>query len=221
MAEVIDISRNLPVHLTKRPKMRNITPLSGDINKIIVHTTNTTASIEAIAKYDITPGNHISSSGCPTYTYHDTIKESGKVYHCVDYKNETWHAGKVNFSSIAVALNYVAEVKNPGGSVTSYSPKTEMIKSLYKHVGNLCLKFGVIPENVLGHREVPGSGWFWYKGSRRLRKTCPGMYVDLDLMRLNICKYVQLVLKGYDYTGQIDGVWGPKSAAAFRKYLAK
>ena len=74
----IDVVSSMPVHPTKQAKIRDITPFYGDLNMIVVHTTNTDANITAIAKYDVSPGNHISSTGCSSYTYHDTIKQNAK-----------------------------------------------------------------------------------------------------------------------------------------------
>lgn len=216
----IDVVSSMPVHPTKKAKVRDITPFSGDVNMIVVHTTNTDANITAIAKYDISPGNHISSTGCPTYTYHDTIKENAKVYHCVPYKLEVWHAGNFNFKSLAVALNFIAEKKASNGSRIDYAPNSEMLKSLYKHLGWLCLDRGISPKEIYGHRELKGTGWIFSKGSRVLRKSCPGMLVDLDFMRAQAAKALQLNLKANNLyqNGRIDGDTGPKTMAALREY---
>jgi len=223
----IDIISTLPVHPTKKPKLRDITPFSGDIDTIVVHTTNCTSTIQALANYDVSPytiyngekiWNHISKSGCPSITYSDIIKENAKIYHCAPYEWETWHAGNVNFRSIAVAMNFVAEADGQ-----EYAPKSEMLKALYSHLGWLCLDRGISPNKIIGHREVKDSGWFWYKGSRRLRKTCPGMLVDLDLMRTQATKYLQFNLKvnGLYTDGRIDGLFGPLTWAAMRDFHSR
>ena len=216
---VIDVVSSMPVHPTKKAKVRDITPFSGDVNMIVVHTTNTDANITAIAKYDVSPGNHISSTGCPTYTYHDTIKENAKIYHCVPYEWETWHAGNFNFRSLAVALNFIAE-KKVNGSRIDYAPNNEMLKSLYKHLGWLCLNRGISPKNIWGHRELKKTGFFWSKGSKVLRKTCPGMLVDLDLMRLQATKALQLNLKANNLykDSRVDGIFGPLTFSALKDY---
>jgi N-acetyl-anhydromuramyl-L-alanine amidase AmpD len=212
---MIDIVSSLPVHSTKKPRIRDITPFSGDLKMIVVHTTNTISTIFAIAKYDISPGCHISSSGCPSYTYHDTIKENAKVYRCVPYEWETWHAGKYNYKSIAVAMNYIAE-KNG----IHYSPSQDILKSLYGHLGNLCFQRGISPKNIYGHRELKGTGWFWQKGSKVLRKSCPGLRVALPSMRAQAASALQLNLKaaGLYRNGRVDGSAGPKTMAALKEY---
>ena len=45
----------------------------------------------------------------------------------------------------------------------------------------LCIEECVPPTKIFGHRELKGTGWTLQKGSKRLRKTCPGMSVLLCL----------------------------------------
>ena len=76
-----------------------------------------------------------------------------------------------------------------------------------------------IPDSVVGHRELKGTGWVLFKGSKKLRKTCPGIHVDLDLLRTNVSKYMQIVLGINDfYHGSIDGIFGPNSNKALTLY---
>jgi N-acetyl-anhydromuramyl-L-alanine amidase AmpD len=218
----IDIINSLPVHETRKPRTRDITPLAGDLDTIVVHTTNSTYPISSLAKYNVRPSllNHISVLGCPTFTYHDVIKENTNIYRCVPYEWETWHAGNFNFQSIAVALNYVSE--NKSGNL-HFAPSQGMLKSLYRHLGHLCLKRGISPARIKGHRELPKTGWFWYKGSKVLRKRCPGLEVDLDLMRTQATKYLQLNLKanGLYKEGRVDGLYGSMTWAALHDYHLK
>lgn len=219
---MIDISDSIPIHPTKKPRVRIIDPFNSDIKMIVIHTTNTISDITAIAKYHTSPGNHISSTGCPRYAYHDTIKEDGNIYHCVPYSEETWHAGKFNFESIAVALNYVAEAKI-GKSKNHYSPNDKMLQSLYKHLGTLCFQKCLSPKSIYGHRELKGTGWFWNKGSKVLRKSCPGLRVILPIVRIQATKVLQLTLKanGLYQNGRIDGIAGPKTTSALKTYHFK
>jgi hypothetical protein len=74
----------------------------------------------------------------------------------------------------------------------------------------------------VGHRELKGTGWTMFKGSKRLRKTCPGIKVDLDKVRRSVARFMQIVL-GADgfYTGKVDGLFGPRSKKAFESYLSQ
>jgi hypothetical protein len=226
MAVIIDISRTLPRHPTKKYSLRK----KSDIKRIVIHTTNWNTTPEVLAKYDITPyfekngvkyWNHISRTGCPAITYAEIITNDGRVFKTLPYEEVSWHVGIWNKSSLGVALMY--ECTNELGD-DIFGPSEEALKSLYRRVGNLCLELGLPPteKHVVGHRELWGTGWFWSKGSKTLRKTCPGLKVDLDDVRDRVCKYVQLILKTKDlYRGKVDGSWGPMSQAAFGKWLVR
>ena len=96
------------------------------------------------------------------------------------------------------------------------------MKNLRVRCGEICLKLGLTPDKVVGHRELKGTGWTMFKGSKKLRKTCPGNRVDLDFLRENIAKYMQARLGVLDcYKGKIDGSFGPKSKQAFSEYLSR
>ncbi len=69
-----------------------------------------------------------------------------------------------------------------------------MLKNAQCHIGDLCLKYGLTPDKVKGHRELKGTGWEMIRGRKRLLKTCPGMSVDLHKLRTNIAKYMQIKL---------------------------
>lgn len=219
-----DLSRSLPRHPSgKSYKTRDL----SKINKIVVHCTDRDWTLVRLAMYDITPYyivdgkkvyNHIDPTGLPAITYHDVIMKDGKPYHTLPYNEVSYHAGGYNTGSIAVALMY--RVTDHVTGKDTFAPTDKAIKTLQCHLGKLCLQFGLTPDRVFGHRELKGTGWFFNsQGSKRLRKTCPGMQVDLDLLRTHVAKYMQLVLlmKGF-YKGRIDGDFGKKSRAALALY---
>jgi len=219
-----DLSRTLPRHPSgKKYRTRRL----SQINKIVVHCTDCDWSIQKLAKYDITPFyvingkkiyNHIDPTGLSAITYHDIIMKDGRPCHTLSYNEVSAHAGGWNTGSIAVALMYrVSDEK--GNDV--YAPTKKALKTLQCHLGKLCLRFGLTPDRVFGHRELKGTGWFLSKnGSKRLRKTCPGLQVDLDQLRRNVAIYMQLILKIKKYyTATIDGIFGKKSRAALAAYL--
>lgn len=210
----VDVSAQLPRHATKKHKTRKLT----DIKRIVVHTTDWVVTPQDLAKYDIGP-NHISSSGCPGITYHEMITEAGILFKTLPHEEISWHAGIWNPGSLAIALVY--RCTGPDGKDT-YAPFPQALQTLQCRAGDIFLELGLTPDNLVGHRELKGTGWFWSKGSKRLRKTCPGLKVDLDLLRTNCAKYMQcrlLMAKLYD--GKIDGDFGPKSRAALKAYVSQ
>lgn len=209
--DIIDLSYGLAKHPTKFYKERE---LSG-IKRIVVHTTDWGTSPKRIAEYDVKP-NHISKTGCPAITYHEMIGINGDPYKTLDYREISWHAGVWNASSLAIALCYKCTNKE-GEDV--YKPKKRLLKALELRCGELCLKLGLTPFSVVGHRELKGTGWILFKGSKKLRKTCPGLHVDLNLLRINVARYMQIILGIHGlYTDAVDGMFGPKSMEALVLY---
>jgi hypothetical protein len=201
-----DISGRLPRHASKKHKLREL----SSIKRIVVHTTDWDITPWRLAEYDVGP-NHISKTGCPGITYHELIYPDGASFKTLPYEEEAWHVGMWNPGSLGIALVY--RVKD--------NPTNKAMRALYVRCGTLCLRLGLSPDSVVGHRELKGTGWFWFKGSKKLRKTCPGMQVNLDILRVHVAKYMQLVLKGKGlYRATIDGLWGPRSKAALKAYNA-
>jgi hypothetical protein len=85
----------------------------------------------------------------------------------------------------------------------------------------LCEQFSIGPNKIYGHREVPGMYVLLGNGSRRYRKTCPGMGVDMKRVRSIISVILQVRMQKQKlYSGKIDGIWGRKSRKAFKKYTS-
>jgi len=175
--------------------------------------------------------NSISTHNCPTLTYHYLINQSGECFKCVDHTVVTWHAGNHNSKSLAVSLNYKADSKwekavqlGVGTDLPKSSdnvPSKKAIEKLGNLLRSLCLQECVPPTKIFGHRELKGTGWTLQKGSKRLRKTCPGMSLDLDLLRQEVAAKLQITMQTSGiYGGEIDGLWGPKSQKAFDIYIA-
>jgi len=214
----IDISKDLPRHPTKNYSVRS----QSKIKRIVVHTSNWNTTPEKLAKYDITPYyiingkkyyNHISRTGCPAITYHECFMDDGTIYYTLPYEETSWHVGAWNPGSLAFCMMYVPTDKSSGVDVRA--PSENMIRSIQVRLGDVCLHLRFTPDKIVGHRELSGTGWYLFKGSKKFRKTCPGMLVDLDQLRLNVSKYMQIVMKcSHLYKGKIDGDFGPKSQAA-------
>jgi N-acetyl-anhydromuramyl-L-alanine amidase AmpD len=184
------------------------------ISKLVLHCDDWDADIMTIANYDVTPHpqHHISKKGCPGFTYHYFIEKDGTVKYAMDLKEITWHAGNHNGKSIGVCIRYRA-TGNPN------PPPKVQLTALQKLLARLCLDLCIDPDNIKGHRELFGTGYKVVNGKKKLRKTCPGMLVNLDEMRYVVSMAVQQVLAGLGlYTGRIDGDFGPKSEAALERH---
>jgi N-acetyl-anhydromuramyl-L-alanine amidase AmpD len=206
-----DIRADLPVHKTKKPKQRKTA------DTIVVHcTASKNQDPFKLALYDITPSpeNHISTSGCPTITYHDYIINNGTLFHCVDYTSITWHAGLYNTKSIGVVLAYEG--------LDNIYPATAQMQTLVEHLMRLCLYMHILPENVIGHREIPGMYTIIGEGSKKYKKKCPGLMINLDQLRQNITIYLQEKLMHLGlYEGPLDGMFGQNSRIALSKFFPK
>jgi N-acetyl-anhydromuramyl-L-alanine amidase AmpD len=217
--EIKDLVPVLPVHPTKKPKVRKL----STIKKIVVHTTDWNIEPLELAKYDIGP-NHIDSTGCPTATYHYYISKTGEVSRLVPEEFITWHAAMHNGNSLAICLAYKTDPAFESGKTKIASldklPTAEMLSSLSRLLVHLCKEFKISPKEIWGHRELLGTGFIISKGHKQLRKTCPGMSIDLDLLRKDTILVIQSEMASLGlYSGNIDGLWGPKSEASFQELL--
>jgi N-acetyl-anhydromuramyl-L-alanine amidase AmpD len=210
--QIKDVRSSLP--LNPNPKRRYETRDIKDITKIALHCTGPGApELMPLARYDITPrpDHHISPLACPGFTYHYYIDED-IVYYTSSLENITWHAGTHNKNSIGVCMRYKSK-DNPN------PPSKKQLQAVYDLLVHLCLKLGITPDRIRGHRELWGTGWKMVNGTKKLRKTCPGLLVDLHQMRYTVSRGIQkFLVKTKLYKGPVDGDFGPKSIKAFRKY---
>lgn len=203
--KLVDFRKKIPQHKTKKWKTRT------SVDSIVVHTSasNQQDPVQT-ALYHIGP-NHISKTGCPSLAYHDFITKNGIVYHCNDYEYSTWHAGLYNNRSIGIVLAFTGQ--------TGEKPIESQLIALEEHLTILCLYLKILPENILGHREVPGYFTILGNGSKTYKKTCPGMGINLDELRKNITFRLQTRLQSEKlYRGKIDGIFGPKSITALKSF---
>jgi len=187
-----------------------------DIKRIVVHTTDANWSITDLAQYDIGP-NHISATGCPAITYADVVMDNGTIFHTLSYREVSWHVGVWNPGSVGIAMMF--KCTDPVTKKDTYGPSEKQYISCYDHCAKLCLYLNLTPDKIVGHRELSGTGWFMFKGHKKLRKTCPGLKTDMDHLRTKASEVMQayLRLKGY-YKGKIDGDFGPLSKDALQRY---
>lgn len=209
MAKIIDIRATLPKHSTRKWLKRD------NVSRIIVHTTaSDNQNPHRTARYHVTPGpqNHLSKKGAPGLAYHDFITKAGEVYHCNDYQDITWHCGIWNTSSVGVCMAFRGQ--------DNVAPTSAQAIALEEHLTILCLYLKIYPQKIYGHREVPGMVTILGNGSKRWKKTCPGLAVDLDKLRRNVTLRLQRRLSAENlYKGKIDGIFGRKSKAALKAHV--
>lgn len=216
-----DLVKALPVHPKKKPDTRKV----NEINKLVVHTTDWNITPEALAQYDIGP-NHISSTGCPSITYAYLVEKDGDILRTAPETWVTWHVGNHNRSSLGIALVYKTDPLFEQGKSKQLkaenAPTPKQMESLQALLTDLCLQMGLPPSSIVGHRELEGTGFIWVKEHKQLRKSCPGMAVNLDHLRRSVAGGLQtILLEEKLYTGKVDGIWGPKSQAALGEYVKK
>ena len=205
-----DIRNELPWHPTRRWKTRD----PGSIKRIVVHTTGSSNQDPfKTNNYHIHP-NHISKEGCPKICYANFTNQDGLIYLCNDYTDITWHCGLWNSSSIGLVMAFK-------GQIDTEKPTDKQYLSMVYQCSKLCTEFNIHPHNVIGHREVPGMYTILGNGSKKYKKSCPGMAISLPFLRKNVIITLQsqMTLNGL-YTAKIDGLWGKLSAKGFKQLVS-
>lgn len=97
--------------------------------------------------------------------YNFVIERDGRVVNgrSLDMPGAHCLAAGMNHRSIGVALI---------GNLGNHPPTRPQVETLPSLLRSLMRKFGVPPEHVLGHREVPGAA-----------TACPGRFVGMDALR--------------------------------------
>lgn len=180
-----DLTEQIP-HNPERPKIpiRRVRP-----THIVLHCDDAAAwGVWDLINYDLKP-NHLSTKGCPCPTYAYYISRAGKVYKIAQECYETWHAG---VNALVRKLYRIPDWNNVGIAVCfAHKPgmddglTPEQIEVGQLLVAEITSRRDIQSANVLGHRELAGSG---HKPGRPdlLRKTCPGMDVDLHAFRSEV-----------------------------------
>jgi len=209
---VVDLRSLLPRHPTRKWKKRK------KISWLIVHmTASNNQDPYKTNEYHISPGNHISKKGCPRITYHDYITDDGTIYHCNNYFDWIWHCGWINRWSAGITMAFRGQTKDNSGNYIT--PPAAQWRSLIQHLVRLCLYLNLSPNRIKGHREVRGFWKLLGRGSKKYKTSCPGFGIDLDELRTQVCKRLQIKLASENlYKGKIDGKFFILSKAALKLY---
>lgn len=170
---ILDISKELPVHPKKEITKRN----PEEIDKIIFHCTAQSWDVWQVAEYDLHP-NHIDKEGCPCITYSYFIEKDGTVYKCLEPEVKSWHVGKWNATSLGFCINFEALPE-------TFPPKIQFQNAILL-ASYLSIKFKIETKNILGHRELAETGFYYENNEKILRKECPGISINLDKFRAEV-----------------------------------
>lgn len=151
----------------------------------------------------------------PICAYHYYVT-GNKVWHMVGENILTYHAAPYNKDSVAFSIEYFASRDDK----LNMKLRPELYENAIRTAAFLCMKFKVLPikGKLVGHRELFGTGWVKDKNDQPiLRKTCPGLAVDLDTFRYEVAKRIQNALNHFGATPAlaVDGVFGPKTIQVF------
>jgi hypothetical protein len=192
--EVHNISGSIP----KNPNYDKVPMRSQEISYVVWHCDDAENwTHKNLIEYDLHP-NHISPKGCPTPTYTYYIERDGSIWQLTQEVVKTWHSGVIskyvdlcprwNDISLAICFAFKPNKKNP-------LPVTQMEAGLHLTT-EILLRRHVDSANVKGHRELSGAGHVPGHPDR-LRKTCPGLGIDLQSVRSRIHTLKQSCLEGH------------------------
>jgi N-acetylmuramoyl-L-alanine amidase len=170
--------------------IRTVLPANGDpeerdvsaVDTVVLHCTAMPGwNVWETARYHTGP-NHISDAGCPTIAYAYFIEPDGLTYRCLAHSTRSWHVGPWNDRAIGVCMAYDAGDE---------PPPAEQLAAAVEVCAGLVREFGLTPANVVGHRELEGTGFIVEGGETVQRKECPGMAIDMDTFREAVARALE------------------------------
>lgn len=187
---------------------------SSTIKRIVFHCTDATDwSPDKLSRF------FVDEKRFPICGYHYYVTQS-EIHHMVGENVITWHASGYNRTSVGFSINYFAtqdERLNIPLDANIYANAVHL-------AATLCIQFKVPPQSgfLVGHRELFGTGWIKKQDTIALRKTCPGLAINLNLFRYNVCREMQTLLNNVLKSELVvDGIYGPKTAYALESVNAR
>jgi hypothetical protein len=187
------------------PKSKILTrdTTKGVIQKVVFHCTDADGwKPERLSQFFVTERRF------PVCAYHYYVMDQ-KVYHMVGENIITYHAAPYNSNGVAFSIDYFPS-RDEASNIKIHP---DVYENGLRTATFLCLKFKVLPIEgcLVGHRELFGTGWLKSKtGDHILRKTCPGLAINLYSFRQEVTRRCQEIL-GLT----VDGIVGPKTKQAF------
>lgn len=155
--KIVDVVDQLPRHPKRKYSRRPLTRIS---TVVVHHSATASGSPEAFARY------HVEAHDWPGIGYHYVIAKDGTVYKTNNASTVSYHAKGANLKSLGVCLIGNFDREHPGD--VQMDALVELLHELMK-------AYGISPDNVIGHREVPGT-----------QKSCPGANFDMDALRARL-----------------------------------
>lgn len=196
--------QDLRTYLVRQEKRYDQRKSIMSVKHLIVHCSgNVNLTAQKCAQYHTTPSpnNHLSTKGAPAIAYHWWIDPEGKLYKCLDEKEISWHAKGWNEKSLGICLQY-------DGANERLPLAQENTLSYFLAMYSFAMD--IKPENILGHRELEGTGFIWFLAQKhrekRLKKVCPGLKINLDNLREEV-KMLRESLSSVKFTGGINNLF--------------
>ena len=215
--KIVDKINELPWHPVRRWSTRG----RGAIRKIVVHQELGNGTIEEVNNYHISPDNHLSSKGCPHFSYHYGIRKSendGEIVQANNLHHVTWHTKGQNTVSVGIMLE--GFFKGSGQELGDDGPSKAQMTSLEELVAYLVNTLGLTNQDVYGHYHFGKPACPGYKASEWIetfRNTEDGK--AKTRVGIDSIEEIQERLNQLGYAcGPVDGTVGIKTLAAIRKF---
>lgn len=108
--KIVNLIDGLSKHKTRKWAKRKL----SDISELVVHQALSEGSVENIAKYHVTPGNHIFKNGLPALAYTFAIRRNGEIIQANHLESILAHTKGYNKTGIGImmagnfdAINYL------------------------------------------------------------------------------------------------------------------
>jgi hypothetical protein len=197
---------------------------ANNIKRVVMHCTDAPSwSPQKLSEF------FVNERQFPICAYHYYIM-ADKIYQMVGENIITYHAAPYNTESVSFSIDFFAS----NYESRSIAVLPEVYENALKVATYLCLKFKVQPKNLVGHRELLGTGFFMNGDKKVLRKICPGLTIDLDVFRYKVARMIQEALNftitdnvyatafglsDFNQQLSVDGVFGAKTIKAFNGFV--
>jgi len=169
--DIINYVNVLPWHTKRKWGKRSL----SSINKVIIHQSLSTGSLEGVNNYHITPGtgNHISPYGAPHICYHFAINKEGEIYKCNPLSSVVWHCRKQNTFSIGVLI--LGHFSGPS-HIGKEDPSERQLESLKDLLDGIIDKNNAIAGNKTSEIFLSKNDIFGHNSFGK--ENCPGNLVS-------------------------------------------
>jgi hypothetical protein len=197
-SKLFDYRHRTKVNNTMKIPLRNVST-TNCIDKIVFHCTDAPSwSPDRLSSF------FVDEKEFPICSYHYYVMKE-YIYHMVGENVITYHAAPWNSKSVSFSIDYFATEFEK----MKVAPDMDIMQNAINTATYLCFKFRIT--NIVGHRELQNTGWFFDKQDHKvLRKTCPGLMINLDEFRSDVIRQIQrLANVNFNATLAEDGIAGP------------